>query len=343
MGVRGARLVLPRPGAHRDPRTLLTAVARHGVTVIHFVPSMLGPFLDLLTQAPDLRRQADPLRLVFASGEELPARRVDQFHRLFRLPSGADPAAGARLVNLYGPTEATVDVTHHECHPDPDRPTRRVPIGRPIDNVRLYVLGRDDQPQPVGVPGELCVAGVAVARGYLGRAGAGEAGTDGTAPAAARFVTDPVRGAGRMYRTGDLARWLADGNLDYLGRLDGQVKIRGNRVEPGEVQQVLAGYPGIRDAAVVARTSPVGTSTWSATTWRRRIWIRYGSAATCCATCRTSWCPRSSTGWTGCPSPRTASSTWRRCPPPWHRRRRGRSRSPATRWSARSPRSGHGC
>ncbi|GIJ42392.1 non-ribosomal peptide synthetase [Micromonospora andamanensis] len=252
----GARLVLPRPGAHRDPRTLLTAVARHGVTVIHFVPSMLGPFLDLLTQAPDLRRQADPLRLVFASGEELPARRVDQFHRLFRLPSGADPAAGARLVNLYGPTEATVDVTHHECHPDPDRPTRRVPIGRPIDNVRLYVLGRDDQPQPVGVPGELCVAGVAVARGYLGRAGAGEAGTDGTAPAAARFVTDPVRGAGRMYRTGDLARWLADGNLDYLGRLDGQVKIRGNRVEPGEVQQVLAGYPGIRDAAVVARTSP---------------------------------------------------------------------------------------
>ncbi|MFI7549301.1 amino acid adenylation domain-containing protein [Micromonospora sediminimaris] len=251
----GARLVLPCPGAHRDPRTLVTTVARHGVTVIHFVPSMFGPFLDLLAEAPELRRQADPLRLVFASGEELPARRVDQFHRLFHRPPGTDPSAGPRLINLYGPTEATVDVTHHECHPDPDRPTRRVPIGRPIDNVRLYVLGRDDQPQPVGVPGELCVAGVAVARGYLGRAGVGGTGTSGQAPAATRFVTDPVRGAGRMYRTGDLARWLADGNLEYLGRLDGQVKIRGNRVETGEVQQVLAGYPGIREAAVVARTS----------------------------------------------------------------------------------------
>ncbi|MFY1634920.1 amino acid adenylation domain-containing protein [Solwaraspora sp. WMMB335] len=265
----GARLVLPGPGVHRDPGALSTTVARHGVTVIHFVPSMFGPFLDLLEQAPDRRRQADSLRLVFASGEELPARRVDQFHRLCHRAPGAGPATaphagsttGPRLVNLYGPTEATVDVSHHECHPDPDRPTRRIPIGRPIDNVRLYVLGRDDQPQPVGVPGELCVAGVAVARGYLGRAGADGAGADraqadGTGPGTARFGTDPVRGEGRMYRTGDLARWLADGNLEYLGRLDGQVKIRGNRVEPGEVQQALAGYPGIREAVVVARTSP---------------------------------------------------------------------------------------
>jgi len=256
----GARLVLPRPGAHRDPRTLAAIVARHGVTVIHFVPSMLGPFLDLLAQAPDRRRQADTLRLVFASGEELPARRVDQFHRLWHPPPGADPTTGPRLVNLYGPTEATVDVSHHECHHDPDRPTRRVPIGRPIDNVRLYVLGPDDQPQPVGAVGELCVAGVAVARGYLGRtgaggAGAGDAGADGAAPTGKRFVTDPVRGEGRMYRTGDLARRLADGSLEYLGRIDGQVKIRGNRVEPGEVQQVLASYPGIREAVVVARTS----------------------------------------------------------------------------------------
>ncbi|GIJ24082.1 non-ribosomal peptide synthetase [Micromonospora lutea] len=252
----GARLVLPRPGAHRDPHTMVTTVARHGVTVIHFVPSMFGPFLDLLAQKPELRQQADSLRLVFASGEELPARRVDQFHRLFHRPPGTDLSAGARLVNLYGPTEATVDVTHHECHPDPDQPTRRVPIGRPIDNVRLYVLGRDDQPQPVGAPGELCVAGVAVARGYLGRAGDREAGTGGESNVAARFVTDPVRGEGRMYRTGDLARWLADGSLEYLGRLDGQVKIRGNRVEPGEIQQALAAVPGISEAAVIARTAP---------------------------------------------------------------------------------------
>ncbi|WBB82445.1 amino acid adenylation domain-containing protein [Micromonospora sp. WMMD882] len=257
----GARLVLPRPGAHRDPRALATTMARHGVTVVHFVPSMLGPFLDLLAGAPDRRRQAGSLRLVFASGEELPARQVDRFHRTFQQPpstppagtGNAGPAAGPRLVNLYGPTEATVDVSYHECHPDPDRPTRRVPIGRPIDNVRLYVLGRDDQPQPVGVPGELCVAGIAVARGYLGHAGA-TSGAGGADPSA-RFGVDPVRGVGRMYRTGDLARRLADGSLEYLGRLDGQVKIRGNRVEPGEVRQALAGHPGIREAAVVARAS----------------------------------------------------------------------------------------
>ncbi|WP_309223726.1 non-ribosomal peptide synthetase [Micromonospora sp. CP22] len=252
----GARVVLPRPGAHRDPDAMAALVARHGVTVIHFVPSMFGPFLDLLGTAAHLGRQADSLRLVFASGEELPARRVDQFHRLFRRPPGTGRSAGPRLVNLYGPTEATVDVTHHECHPDPDRPTRRVPIGRPIDNVRLYVLGRDDQPQPMGVPGELCVAGVAVARGYLGRAGERETGSGDGSPSAARFVTDPVRGDGRMYRTGDLARWLADGSLEYLGRLDGQVKIRGNRVEPGEVQQVLSDHPQVHEAAVVARSSP---------------------------------------------------------------------------------------
>ncbi|MDG4763203.1 amino acid adenylation domain-containing protein [Solwaraspora sp. WMMD406] len=249
----GARLVLPRPGAHRDPGALSTIVARYGVTVIHFVPSMFGPFLDLLAGAPDRRRQADSLRLVFASGEELPARRVDQFHQLFPLPPAAAAGGAPRLVNLYGPTEATVDVSYHECRPDPARPTRRIPIGRPIDNVRLYVLGPDDQPQPVGAPGELCVAGVAVARGYLGRNGTGATGT--AAPADTRFGVDPVRGAGRMYRTGDLARRLANGDLEYLGRLDGQVKIRGNRVEPGEVQQILAGYPGIREAVVVAYTA----------------------------------------------------------------------------------------
>ncbi|EEP73198.1 non-ribosomal peptide synthetase [Micromonospora sp. ATCC 39149] len=243
----GARVVLPEPEVRRDPAALLRTVARQGVSVVHFVPSMFGPFLDLLADAPASRADATSLRLVFASGEELPPRHVDRFHRLLCAgPPAPDGTPGPRLVNLYGPTEATVDVSHFECRPDPAGPATRVPIGRPIDNIQLYVLGPGDEPQPVGAPGELCIAGIGVARGYLGR----------PELTAQRFGTDPVTG-GRLYRTGDLARWLADGNIEYLGRLDDQVKIRGNRVEPGEVQHALAAVPGVREAVVVARTGPV--------------------------------------------------------------------------------------
>jgi amino acid adenylation domain-containing protein len=235
--ISGARLAVAPPGAERDPAQLLGTVARHRVSVVHFVPSMLGPFLDLLESSPAACAHAGSLRLVVCSGEELPAHRVEQFNRVFAGPDAP------RLANLYGPTEATVDVAAYDCPTEP--PVRRVPIGRPIDNVRLYVLGRHDEPQPAGAPGELCVGGVAVARGYLGR----------PELTAERFGTDPFAPGGRLYRTGDLARRLADGTLEYLGRVDDQVKVRGNRVEPGEVRAVLATAPGVRDAAVVARTS----------------------------------------------------------------------------------------
>ncbi|EQL39640.1 hypothetical protein M770_21375 [Pseudomonas aeruginosa VRFPA03] len=161
---------------------------------------------------------------------------VARFRRLF--------GDAVRLVNLYGPTEATVDVSDHECASD--NPTR-VPIGRPIDNLRLYVLDRALRPQPLGAVGELYIGGVGVARGYLNRPELN----------AERFLADPFVAGGRLYRTGDLARWLADGNLEYLGRADDQVKIRGNRVEPDEVRDRLAALPGVRDAAVVARDSAV--------------------------------------------------------------------------------------
>ncbi|MFE1319017.1 amino acid adenylation domain-containing protein [Kitasatospora phosalacinea] len=234
-GLAGARLALPAPGAEKDPRALLEAVARQRVSVLHFVPSMFGPFLELLEGKPELREDAAPLRLVFCSGEALPPEQVNRFNRLLGGPGGA------RLVNLYGPTEATVDVSFHDCPDDPERPVRRVPIGRPIDNLRLYVLDRHDQPQPVGAPGELCIGGVGVARGYLGR----------PELTAERFGTDPFAG-GRFYRTGDLARRLADGSLEYLGRIDGQVKVRGNRVELGEVEHRLSELPGVRGAVVLA-------------------------------------------------------------------------------------------
>ncbi|MFE0419513.1 amino acid adenylation domain-containing protein [Streptomyces tendae] len=231
--------VTPAPvGAERDPRALVRVIAERRVTVTHFVPSMLGPFLDLLEESPDRRADVRSLRHVFCSGEALPPARVEQFHRVF------GTAGAPKLVNLYGPTEAAVDVSCFECPADPGRPVRRVPIGRPIDNTELYVLGDQDEPQPAGAPGELCIGGVQVARGYLDRP---ELTAD-------RFVDDPFTPGRRLYRTGDLARWLADGNLEYLGRLDGQVKIRGNRVETGEVATALAAIPGVRDAVVADRT-----------------------------------------------------------------------------------------
>ncbi|MEU1901589.1 amino acid adenylation domain-containing protein [Nocardiopsis dassonvillei] len=240
-GAQGARVALLPPGAEKDPREIARAVRRHRVTAVHFVPSMLGPFLDLLEDEPDLRVGLDSLRYVFCSGEALPAERVRRFHRVFG-PAG-EPGGGAHsplLVNLYGPTEAAVDVSYHDL-PAEEGPVTRVPIGRPVENTTLYVLGEHGGPQPVGAPGELHIGGVQVARGYLGR----------PELTRERFLKDPFNPGGRLYRTGDLARLLADGTIEYLGRIDGQVKIRGNRVELGEVENALVGVEGVREAAVV--------------------------------------------------------------------------------------------
>ncbi|MEU3781173.1 amino acid adenylation domain-containing protein [Streptomyces sp900129855] len=240
--ITGAGLALLPPRGERDPEVILGTVRAHRVTVAHFVPSMLGPFLDLIEENPARVADAASLRQVFCSGEALTPAHVARFNQVF-----ADAGAAApRLVNLYGPTEATVDVTHYECPGGTDGEVGRVPIGRPIDNIRLYVVGAHGHLQPAGVAGELCIAGVGVARGYLDRPELD----------AAVFVADPFTSGGRMYRTGDRARWLSDGALEYLGRLDDQVKIRGNRVEPGEVRNHLAECPGVRDALVVDRTEP---------------------------------------------------------------------------------------
>jgi thioesterase domain-containing protein/acyl carrier protein len=150
---------------------------------------------------------------------------------------------GARLHHQYGPTEATVDVTVWECAPVERR--ERIPIGRPIGNARAYILDADLQPAPVGVPGELCLGGRVLARGYLNLPGL----------TAERFIPDPfgASAGARLYRTGDLARYLPGGEIEFLGRIDQQVKVRGYRIEPGEVEAALAAHPRVRESVVVAR------------------------------------------------------------------------------------------
>ncbi|OKI97218.1 non-ribosomal peptide synthetase [Kitasatospora sp. CB01950] len=228
----GAALVLAKPGGHRDPGYLAELVRTAGVTTAHFVPSMLEAFL-----AEPTATGCGGLRRVVCSGEALTAGVRDRFFEV--LPT-------VELHNLYGPTEAAVDVTAYQCRPD--RPGAPVPIGAPVANTRTYVLDPGLRPAPVGVRGELYVAGVQLARGYAGRGGL----------TAERFVANPFEAGGRMYRTGDLARWNADGQLEYLGRTDEQVKIRGLRIEPGEVQAAVAACPRVARAAVVVREDTPG-------------------------------------------------------------------------------------
>ncbi|MBF5000480.1 non-ribosomal peptide synthase/polyketide synthase [Nocardia sp. BSTN01] len=230
----GASLVLATPDGHRDPAYLRAVIAEFGVTIAHFVPSMLAAFLGGVVDSSAL----GSLRAVFASGEALPGPLAQ---RLLAV------APRARLHNLYGPTEAAVDVTAHQVGP---LDTTGVPIGAPVFNTRLYVLDARLRPVPVGVPGELYLSGVQLARGYVGR----------PELTAERFVADPFAdseteaGPGaRMYRTGDLVRWTADGELEYLGRTDFQVKLRGLRIELGEIEAVLGAVPGVARAVVVVR------------------------------------------------------------------------------------------
>ena len=225
----GARLVMLRPGAHRDPAAIRDAITRHGVGVLHFVPSMLEAYLAA-PGADDAH-----VRQIICSGEALRPG----------LPERAAQAFGARVDNLYGPTEAAIDVTAWACDGRPDV----VPIGRPIANMQTYVLDDAGEPSPIGVPGELYLGGVGLARGYAGR-------PDLTAE---RFVPSPFgRPGARLYRTGELARWLPTGELEYLGRADDQVKVRGVRIEPGEIESVLRDEAHVQQALVVARPDAHG-------------------------------------------------------------------------------------
>ena len=227
----GAAIVVARPGGQRDSAYLADCVARHGVTTVQFVPSMLAAFVD----EPELETKGRSLRRALIGGEVLPPETAECWQA--RLP-------GARLFNLYGPTETAVYATAWDCGAAAtvERP---LPIGFPVGGTRAYVLGADGQPQPPGVPGDLFLGGPGVGLGYRQRPElTGE-----------RFVPDPFTVDGSaMYRTGDVARWRPeDGALLFHGRSDDQVKVRGIRLELGEVESLLAEHPAVREAAAAAR------------------------------------------------------------------------------------------
>ncbi|MFJ4246477.1 amino acid adenylation domain-containing protein [Streptomyces iakyrus] len=234
----GATLVVAEPEGHKDPDYLADVIRERGVTVTHFVPSMLQAYL----RAPRAA-EPSPLRRVFCSGEALSPE----------LEAAFLATVDAPLTNLYGPTETAVDVTAWDCRPAGATNAGPVPIGEAVSNTRLHVLDDRLGLVPPGVVGELYIAGVQLARGYVRRPGL----------TAERFVADPFAaahgGSGqRMYRTGDLARRRPDGQLEYVGRVDDQVKVRGFRIEPGEVEAALLRHPGVARAAVVVRADGPG-------------------------------------------------------------------------------------
>ncbi|NYT86162.1 non-ribosomal peptide synthetase [Pollutimonas harenae] len=228
----GAPLVIALPGLHRDPHALAQFIRKARINVAHFVPSMLAAFLNEPGSA------GLELEHVYCSGEALSAGLRDRFHTRIK----------SELHNLYGPTEAAVDVSYWRAHRDDT--SDPLPIGLPVWNTQLYVLDRYLRPVPPGVAGTLYLGGRQLADGYLGR-------PDLTAE---RFVPDPfcTQPGARMYDTGDLARWRNDGAVVYLGRLDHQIKIRGQRIELGEVETVLSRYPACRELVVMAREDQPG-------------------------------------------------------------------------------------
>lgn len=225
----GARLIVARPEGHRDSAYLVGLIDEHQITALKLVPSLLQALIDEAAFNTCLS-----LQYVFSGGEVLsPALQERFFSRL-----------DAGLHNLYGPTETTIDVTSFTCQCE--RYSHVVPIGRPIANTQIYLLDAYLQPVPIGVPGELYIGGDSLAQGYLNR----------PELTAQYFIDNPFseRPDARLYKTGDLARYLPDGNIEFLGRLDYQVKIHGHRIELGEIESTLVQHPSVRQAVVQDRT-----------------------------------------------------------------------------------------
>ncbi|MEM9547241.1 MAG: amino acid adenylation domain-containing protein, partial [Bacteroidota bacterium] len=223
----GSKLVMAAPEGHKDPIYLKNVIQKESVSIVHFVPSMLGLFLDM-----NEGEVITELKHVVCSGEELPVAMVER---------SRDLSPNARIHNYYGPTEAAIDVTSIDL--TEEDLSGGVSIGRPVPNTRLYIVNDNLGIQPIGIPGELLISGVQVAQGYLNME---ELTRD-------RFIADPFNKGGRVYRTGDLASWNADGTIKFLGRKDNQVKIRGNRIELGEIESRIQSSGMVKNVAVLVQ------------------------------------------------------------------------------------------
>ena len=230
--ISGSCLVIAAAGGHKDPAYLVDLINRQRVTTLHFVPSML----TLMLNQGDFSTTTS-IRQVFSSGEALPLELQQRFQACHQ----------ATLINLYGPTEAAIDVSHWVCRDSADQTV--VPIGRPIANTQLYVLDKDLQPVPIGIPGELHIGGMGLARGYL----------NAEALTREKFIYSPFgTRAERLYKTGDSARWLPHGQLEFLGRIDFQVKLRGFRIELGEIEARLRQHDDLSEGVVCLREDQAG-------------------------------------------------------------------------------------
>jgi amino acid adenylation domain-containing protein len=249
----GAKVCLLIPGGEKDPENITLTVERHNITTMHFVPSMLSVFLDYLKVSGGVKKLSS-LNHIIASGEALLSTHLERFNELLNKENGTV------LSNLYGPTEATIDVSYFDCPEGGEKEI--IPIGKPIDNIRLYIMDKNLHIQPVGISGELCISGIGLARGYLNR----------PELTAEKFVINHLSlvissykklskstsdqcpmTKDRLYKTGDMARWLPGGALEFLGRIDNQVKIRGYRIELGEIENQILKHEDIRDVVVVAK------------------------------------------------------------------------------------------
>ncbi|MCP4927635.1 MAG: amino acid adenylation domain-containing protein [Gammaproteobacteria bacterium] len=229
----GARLVMAKPGGHRDSGYLIKEIISEKITTMHFVPPMLQVFLQDTTAT-----NCTSLKRVICSGEALSMELQQHFFAM--LP--------AELHNLYGPTEAAIDVSYWAC--ERDTKETAVPIGAPVTNTQLHIVDKYGHPCAIGLPGELWIGGDQVARGYINR----------PELTAAAFITDPFSGKpdARIYKTGDLVRWRADGNIEFLGRIDHQIKLRGFRIELGEIESHLVQLDKVQQAVVLLREDTPG-------------------------------------------------------------------------------------
>jgi amino acid adenylation domain-containing protein len=226
----GGSLVLLDAGAETDSGRIIDVIQQEGITHINFVPSAFSAFVDVLNGGN--LKKVQYLKYIFLAGEALSNALVKKT-KAFQLP--------AKLENIYGPTEGTIyscgySLQHHES-------TNKIPIGKPFPNIRLYIIDKMNQLQPVGVAGELCIAGKGLAKGYL----------NNKALSKEKFIKNPFEKTGKLYKTGDLVKWLPDGNIEYIGRIDDQVKIRGFRIELGDIESHLTTHDGVKEAVVVAK------------------------------------------------------------------------------------------